>query len=655
MTTPTHLHIHCYEVCAIGKDRQKTYWKPLEKEVLNKPNSNPPYNGVHAAYRAMIEGLKKEVNPRGLTISFEHELDEANDAKNSLELILAFALRGELKEPESLEQMIGEQQDEAKDASEKAADEQKDVEAASGAAKPRTIYAPRMQPNEGDFKHPLPMMVVGTDDIMLAVAEKTTDGDKKDNKEETIRVKFEFSEHKPDTQQAPRCQDIRRLIARGLDSRYRFLDSSIWHRYVSVFPPQGFYERLFSVIEDMRNNHWMYGKIVAQEHLEFQCRKLKNSYFMDMVAGHSKKVTPYRFHSEAAMKLAAEEELKELHTYTWGCLVIDDYAQKPLRNLQPPKGGGRSKVELIEALLNQRSQGPPVVQILNAQEPDPEESYIRDGERLMKKYSKADLIFLDYFFGVGEPDVEQQYGHYLLRKILDDHKLVQEGFYKGGGVPLASARPFDKHWIFPISVFDHAFSSHLKTLGINRVYKHVEIADGADPVNTPQLFRYLVYSFLNYFLQTRGLRLDQLVDELSDLLEEKSSEPEAFRQIYPEVARLNTKISQLRKKATFHMDHMEGTDPSSTKKKSRSLFATTYLQRIDPNHTLLDLSLHFQHLTYLISYGLQADWPQMWEECQLIKKILKQFNYQEQDDLMEIVKQGMTILDSVEAYIISLQ
>ena len=76
----------------------------------------------------------------------------------------------------------------------------------------------------------------------------------------------------------------------------------------------------------------LYKTAVAQEFLEFQCRKLANSYIIKLPPddvgdwGHGDFIHPFHFHSETVLEYKASVELEEkVKGYTWRALIIDDY------------------------------------------------------------------------------------------------------------------------------------------------------------------------------------------------------------------------------------------------------------------------------------------------------------------------------------------
>lgn len=613
----------------------RDYWKKIKDE------------SEHGLRDCIKDNLKNE-------FAFFSHNNIQDSTPSSFELIIAFAKHGDLEDPLCFEKLI--------DTSQRFSNK-------PGTNPDETPpLRPIFKPRKRVVYHPHPIIIIGTDDVMQGLNQDEL-SKAYPNASHLLKDKLPFEAEIP----------IRKAIRQSLDARYRFFDSSIWHYYVPFLPIDSFYKRLQNVVREIYDQRYLYGTIVAKEYLEFQCRKLVDSYFMDLTTGHSKKVTPFRFHSESAMRLRAEEQLTKTANYTWGCLIIDDYFKKGLRTDQPidkKENLGKSmaemqegchpesKIPLIKKLLNKRRDSKThVVKILNENSPDPQTAYINWAIDCIKDNPGTDIIFLDYFYGVKEVELNQQYGHYLLRHILQDksneeRKNVQHQPEKQETDDRCQSMksPFDKFWIFPISVFDYAFKSHLRAMGINKVNKHLMISDGADPVNTPELFRYMFYDFLITYMSNIGLNLDELIPQMIRELEKHGSVKKVFRDFYPKISEINTRIQKLKGVSTSSLRNEPKSEDNI--KTSHSWFASTYLQRLDQKYLLSNLCLHLQHLAYLIVYGLPSDWPQMWEESQLIKQLVNEFEFEKNDknkDLIKTQKAGRKLLVAVEEHIIELK
>jgi hypothetical protein len=143
----------------------------------------------------------------------------------------------------------------------------------------------------------------------------------------------------------------------------KFLDSSIWHRYV---PYNNNFEASFrKVLSDISTyiEQRLYVSISALATLEFQCRMLKNSLIANYGdRGHHFAVTPFKFHSETIMEQKVAEFAKFFEEcykginerIKWHVLLVDDYVEESIsvieksdQSIKPP-----TKKAIIENLLN---------------------------------------------------------------------------------------------------------------------------------------------------------------------------------------------------------------------------------------------------------------------------------------------------------------
>ncbi|MEM6807298.1 MAG: hypothetical protein AAF696_38205, partial [Bacteroidota bacterium] len=339
---------------------------------------------------------------------------------------------------------------------------------------------------------PKPMLFIGTDNLM-ELAHKDEQGKSQSSEEEKALID---------------------AIHQQIDPRFRHIDSSIWNQYLPVVPARDFTTRLRSKLKDFLRYHMygLYRSVVAREYLEFQTRKFIQSYVQRSEGGHSKDVTPFRFHSESKMKEKADEIRDRLGDFSWTCLLIDDYAHRPLRSIKGPNTRLLTDKKVwIEALLeadeinSADDKGKAEVNLLNPVElegfalsgedkrpPSGFEGFLDYFGQYLNRlnHRRPDILILDYFFGREETNLKQKYGHKFISKLLEEVK------------PNSPSLAFKKYWIFPISGFEHAFTSHLRLMGDSVDNEYLEMGDGADPINSPQLFRYLFYSFLDFQQKT---------------------------------------------------------------------------------------------------------------------------------------------------------
>lgn len=462
-------------------------------------------------------------------------------------------------------------------------------------------------------------------------------------------------------------------IQQRIDPRFRIMDSSIWNQYVSLYPPQDFHQRLGGSLQDILiyHHHGLYESIVAREYLEFQCRKLEQSYVKNYAGGHAKKVTPFRFHSENKMKQLADEKLKDIRKkkLKWSCLLVDDYA---LKNLRPQDESNEDlkitwKRDWILQLVN--SGGEPILEFLNDEtdgvvkndnrprpnnkkEDDCYKGYVNYFIQHLKKLEtgeisldgqsrRPDIIILDYFFGIEEVDPEQQYGHKFIKELKDGRAWYEGAadeepeILRRGLSPQTTA--FGKYWIFPISAFEHAFRSHLRLMGISINDEYIEMGDGADPINSPELFRYLFYCFLENQYKELRIEIDNIAEKLCKGIDDTEIGELKFRlaENYTPFVGMVSKYSKL------------------NKEKELSTFARSYLQEIDRNKQLNSVVTHLQTLVGLIAHGSIWDWPKMWQEYQIIKDLRINASITHPKIADELIPQ--LLLEKMRKYIIRLK
>ncbi|MFN0037693.1 MAG: leucine-rich repeat domain-containing protein [Saprospiraceae bacterium] len=305
-----------------------------------------------------------------------------------------------------------------------------------------------------------------------------------------------------------------RLYNLGIDHRVKFLDSSIWHRYVAF--DAGFEKNLFARLSDVvtYSDLRLYRSLASLASLEFQCRMLLNSFIVALGAnGHHDAVTPFKFHSETWMArqserimqfLRAEGEEMQLIDLQWNALMVDDQADEPISTIddegkrpasltesgeQPPAPAVAherdpalppTKRALIARWLNQDAAGT-AGKMLNVQTENcttGEQGIIAQGIQILRKQT-CDVIFLDYLLGKGETlrANGREYGHEFLLELVTGQQQLHRG-------------PLGRYWIFPISSFPFAFTDKLRQLGMEGVSDRWYISEGGDPIATPEMFRF---------------------------------------------------------------------------------------------------------------------------------------------------------------------
>lgn len=357
---------------------------------------------------------------------------------------------------------------------------------------PNAMWARSYQPDRftsADFYHPV--ITIGAEDIMSLYAE----GSYEEKKENELYKHFR------------------------LDSRFKFFDSSIWHRYVSLcHGTEAFASRFLTVFEEMYDDQLagIYATISARSHLEFQLRLMQNSYIAEFGrGGHDKSVTPFKFHSETMMRQrwrqlesffereVAGMTLKE--SLRWKILMVDDYAEKALSTV-PGEVCQLTKRQLVKQRFLSAFQ----VRVDTVSNGGESEEATNDDRcvamvaRAVEQLNKEpyDLIFLDYLLGhKNRTSEEREYGHDLMQRLMHEGHAFQKG-------------PFHHFWIFPFSSFPFALGDKLRQLGVGNLDHLWHLGSGGDPVSMPHLFRYFLLSFLQQQLFQVYLSPDRLVQVL---------------------------------------------------------------------------------------------------------------------------------------------
>ncbi len=327
--------------------------------------------------------------------------------------------------------------------------------------------------------------------------------------------------------------------------KFAFLDSSIWNFYVPL-EGKNFKERLESALESIKNNfnNDLYNLNVSIEFIEFQIRLMFNSFLID-IDGHSNYISPFVFHSEQRMKKMADRELEVIEENTgtsikWNFLLIDDYAEKKLAGTTKDI----TKLDIIKKIVNtnnfiekkeykNKNTAEKVIERMTFEsvysykmllcKQKNEEVICYFTEKLEKcKEIKAkgkcnslhnniyDVILLDYLLGDdytdGAKTGNREYGHDLIVSI---NNLIKnnESLKKG---------PMNTFWFFPVSVFANAMLDRLREQGISHISEHWYISRGADPINTPHLFRYNLFQFLKLQIDLAHYEASHIVEFIRD-------------------------------------------------------------------------------------------------------------------------------------------
>ena len=316
----------------------------------------------------------------------------------------------------------------------------------------------------------------------------------------------------------------------NLDHRCKFLDSSIWHRYVhckwldSDNMVNAFKIDFTEVMTDILGYHQkqLYFTHVARATLEFHLRILKNSFIskVNPASGHPEAVTPFKFHSETFFKRKTKKIINRFKqkgpgklylkkSLQWEILIVDDQADVPIsssyygnskenKNSQAQdKPCKISKTELIEDYLRPiQKLKADFLRTKKAKNKIAKSESIQDTDQniihnaLQKlKEKKYDLILLDYLLGekMENRTSYREYGHEFLFELIEDSIQKNPSYKKG---------PLGKYWIFPFSSFPFALLDKLRQLGADNTNHIWRLSGGGDPISTPNLFCFFLFQFM---------------------------------------------------------------------------------------------------------------------------------------------------------------
>lgn len=413
----------------------------------------------------------------------------------------------------------------------------------------------------------------------------------------------------------------------NIDKRKGFLDSSIWHYYVAI-KPENFKKRLCDTVCTIANNKRfeLYNTVVAKEYLEFQVRLMKNSYLKKIGGGHADHITPFVFHSETVIKRKADkalEALQEKYNYRiqWNVLIVDDFALEKLKKGDDEKEViKKSKTDIIKYVLKD----------FDEDNTEFKYEFIYDGtgakvlecfkKKLQKPDIQYDVLLLDFL--LDEKDEKRQ----LSSEIFMDSKPTDLFKYKG---------PMGKFWILPITSFSKAMLDRITNEGISRITDDWYLFDGADPIATPELFRY-------YIIQLIELQLNSAIVTKEKMLKDLASG-------YNEDIHIRT-FAKLKYGSFMHKFGLREYLKQDAKKES--VFAKSVLAYI--NKEKEDDLLFYEQLRkllYLIGFGTQADVPRIWRCLKYLNTNLPMFGQDDKDiekDIKTIFKKIIIFINELD-------
>lgn len=326
----------------------------------------------------------------------------------------------------------------------------------------------------------------------------------------------------------------------ALDPRYKFLDSSIWFRFLPIDAVMSdkvgqqmgvsevdFKTRFSRLVKEICE-YWKKGLYVTNAAVaarELQLRLLLESKLSKEVGkgGHAEAVTPFKFHSESFLQNRASQELEffkkergknhmnDAVSISSECklrvLIVDDQGEvlstiDDRKNANKIKAVGKKDLildPLSDIFVNMTKE--------EAVFPTQGSGIIEFCLEKLEKNS-FDLIFLDYLLGARKDDPStREYGHEFLLNLLNDSKAKTSNY----------KRSFQgKFWIFSISSFPFALPDKLHQLGISHLQNLWHLSYGGDPVTTPHLYKYYLLRFVKQKVSSYFLHPDLLLRILKE-------------------------------------------------------------------------------------------------------------------------------------------
>ena len=279
---------------------------------------------------------------------------------------------------------------------------------------------------------------------------------------------------------------------------------------------------------------------------------------------------------------------------------------------------------------------------------------------LMLSEKTYDIILLDYLLGTRPNGNGREYSHellillnnicnnvsgykkndaekikyYLPKNGIDDEILnnVINGIIKHKG-------PLGKFWIMNISSFHTAFLDRLHEQGFGYNSEHWNISRGGDPINTPALFRFSLFSIM---LLQKNQGLLKSIDIIRFIYSKKIIDNrvnEWARMVFGEF------ILKFYTRDVLKFD-----------KEEKSKFACSIIEvsKEQQFQSAFNLAEHFRHLLYLLAFDAGFNMQTVWEELQLIKRKIAEIkdkvneDKDKENDFGELHK----IFEVIECYIV---
>ncbi|MDF1546703.1 MAG: hypothetical protein P1P88_02700 [Bacteroidales bacterium] len=430
----------------------------------------------------------------------------------------------------------------------------------------------------------------------------------------------------------------------NINEKARYLDHSRWNHYFSLqgILNQGsnFDKAIHFFVQNKSNNisnedntikyYDILKTNIALEYVELHKRVLENSR-LEKFGGHGNYVQPFVFHSESEMRYKyskkgeknEESILYNLKTNNlkWRILLIDDHIDEnkplsPFDNRDIENHKHLIKQKIVANLLEEDKWS---VSLKNNNESYYEEdkniqivsvSNIDDAVKKLK-IETYDIIMLDFLLGFpkeGETRDKREFGYHLLTKIKEDKELQ------------AKKNPINYYWILLMSAFPQAFFDKLREQGLSHHSNHWHISRGADPVNTPELFKYSLYYLMYLQIQEVDFLKIKIANHFARHFAEVKNEIRAWAKSYYQIF--------ISKYGKIH----------NLKTDKKSLFSATYSKYFAEKHKE-DLIYYekMKNFLFLLANGSSSDSSQLQMSYMEISKEIKWNNKKIEHRLIEYI------------------
>jgi hypothetical protein len=523
------------------------------------------------------------------------------------------------------------------------------------------------------------------------------------------------------------------------------IDSSIWNYYLPYYKEKTdeerkrydkqtdddfFKDRLNNTVKQINknyNNH-LYSLLKTREYANLMYRLLKESYLED--GGHANWVSPFLFTSESKMEKAADKILEKFNKkISWRFLLVDDESYLSDEETSPKK---KSKCQILRNIFcgnfnfeckckeKENINCPLKSKYKKEAYTDPNKPNIQmvcvrnnnDALRKLQSAEKYDIVLMDYLLGYNSEKSTREYSTEILQNIKEvfDDKIDNEEDKQKldrklwlDGCELASSKNnekllkqirgiYGKFWFFYISAYNVTIHEELLEKQFSHTTEYWYIKEGACPINTPQLFRYLLFSFMKHQVEIITELQDGVITQpQKEVKDEKNRVKDEKDRVKDEKNRIITVVDLLdhifknskeaRNKAINHFNNLlklrltndkikydtcwkyEKYEPNNEKdkdenerwnkrvKRKNDLEKSALISSIFPYVEFYDNAFweHTTHLVYLTAFGTIRQWHDMWEEFMLIKPYLQKIQNFDSNSKAE------KIIEAIENYIASLQ